>query len=83
MNAGDMLDEERLKDDERDALADVDVMIALLEHALRDAKLAKSAQGEFDGERSAVVALYRRACWWVQIVQDRVANAPHEPRRDK
>ena len=76
MNAGDMLDEERMKDSERDALEHLETMIPALERAVADAKMAQTVAGRYDGERSAVDVIYRRALWWLDKAREVPANAP-------
>lgn len=78
--AGDMLDEERMKDNERDALEHLETMIPALERAVADAKMAQTVAGGFDGERSAVAVIYRRALWWLDKAREVPANAAHDGR---
>lgn len=72
--AGDLLDEERMKDSERDALEHLETMIPALERAIADAKMAQTVAGRFDGERSAVDVVYRRALWWLAKAREVPAN---------
>ena len=52
------------------ALKNLRILIPLLEQSLCDAKMARDSKGRFDGERSAVVSLYRRSLLSLRFAQD-------------